>query len=629
MTFDGNFMLGAATSAHQVEGNNVHSDYWVQENLDHSSFLEPSNIACDHYNRYEEDIKMLKSAGLNAYRFSIEWARIEPEKGEFDDNEINHYRQVIDCCKDMGVEPIVTLLHFTSPTWLIKEGGWESEKVIEYFARYTSYVIEKLGDRLAYVCTINEANMGLQLAAIAKRYEMMAKAAQKMKEPPAESGKEAEGKVQVGMNFQKMMENMKYQAAENMQAFGTPQPQTFVSARTPEGDIIVMKAHQAAKKEIKKLYPDIRVGITLSLHDLQAVEGGEKYVRDTWNEEFVHYLPYIKDDDFLGVQNYTRTVYGANGQLNPKEDAKLTQMLLRKNSIDSCTKLMIVAHPDDETLWGGGHMMSGDWFIVCLTNGDNKIRSKEYENVMKFTKNHGIILNYPDTLKGGGRSWWTKEDSDIRSDLNKLLNYKDWEVIVTHNPDGGTGHQHHILTCQKVTDICSVNGLLNKLYYHGIFYPKGTPIPADTPRLTPAEEAFKRKALAYYEHEKEAIKLFWAQMIPFEDWILSTDWEEVKAELAAAGIGLEDLYDEEVLDEEVLFEEELLEEEQTDEELADESLTVAEEPEDVPAAEVEAPAADEEPAAEVEPVVDEAPAAEEPSAEAEPVQDAVQEIPAE
>ncbi|MBQ6622420.1 MAG: PIG-L family deacetylase [Mogibacterium sp.] len=308
---------------------------------------------------------------------------------------------------------------------------------------------------------------------------------------------------------------------------------------------------------------------------------------------------------------------------------KITDALLRKNSIDSCTKLMIVAHPDDETLWGGGHMMSGDWFIVCLTNGDNKIRSKEYENVMKFTKNHGIILNYPDTLKGGGRSWWTKEDSDIRSDLNKLLNYKDWEVIVTHNPDGGTGHQHHILTCQKVTDICSVNGLLNKLYYHGIFYPKGTPIPADTPRLTPAEEAFKRKALAYYEHEKEAIKLFWAQMIPFEDWILSTDWEEVKAELAAAGIGLEDLYDEEVLDEEVLFEEELLEEEQTDEELADESLTVAEEPEDVPAAEVEAPAADEEPAAEVEPVVDEAPAAEEPSAEAEPVQDAVQEIPAE
>jgi len=326
MTFDGNFMLGAATSAHQVEGNNVHSDYWVQENLEHSSFLEPSNIACDHYNRYEEDIRMLKSAGLNAYRFSIEWARIEPEKGEFDENEINHYRQVIDCCKEMGVEPIVTLLHFTSPAWLIKEGGWESEKVIEYFARYTSYVIEKLGDRLAYVCTINEANMGLQLAAIAKRYEMMAKAAQNMKEPPAESGKEAEGKVQVGMNFQKMMENMKYQAAENMQAFGTPQPQTFVSARTPEGDMIVMKAHQAAKKEIKKLYPDIRVGITLSLHDLQAVEGGEKYVRDTWDEEFVHYLPYIKDDDFLGVQNYTRTVYGANGQLNPKEDAKLTQM---------------------------------------------------------------------------------------------------------------------------------------------------------------------------------------------------------------------------------------------------------------------------------------------------------------
>lgn len=77
--FEKGFFVGAATAAHQVEGNNIHSDYWAQEQLPHTSFTEPSGIACDHYNKYEEDIKLLADAGLNAYRFSIEWARIEPE----------------------------------------------------------------------------------------------------------------------------------------------------------------------------------------------------------------------------------------------------------------------------------------------------------------------------------------------------------------------------------------------------------------------------------------------------------------------------------------------------------------------------------------------------------------------
>lgn len=113
--FEKGFFVGAATAAHQVEGNNIHSDYWAQEQLPHTSFTEPSGIACDHYNKYEEDIKLLADASLNAYRFSIEWARIEPEEGKFDPAEIEHYRKVIACCKAHGVEPVVTLLHFTSP----------------------------------------------------------------------------------------------------------------------------------------------------------------------------------------------------------------------------------------------------------------------------------------------------------------------------------------------------------------------------------------------------------------------------------------------------------------------------------------------------------------------------------
>ena len=319
MAFPKGFFIGAATAAHQVEGNNIHSDYWAQEQLPHTSFAEPSGLACDHYNRYEEDIRLLAEAGLNAYRFSIEWARIEPEEGKFDEGEIEHYRKVIASCKEKGVEPIVTLLHFTSPLWLIRKGGWEAESTVEDFRRYATYVTEKLGSELNYICTINEANMGLQLAAISKRFQLMAQQA-------AQKAKSAEGTVQVGMNFEKMMENMKFAAMENAQVFGTPQPQIFVSSRTPEGDKLVFRAHQAAKAAIKALYPNIRVGITLSMHDLQALPGGERFAEEAWDEEFRHYLPYIKDDDFLGVQNYTRTQYGPQGQLPCPEGAELTQM---------------------------------------------------------------------------------------------------------------------------------------------------------------------------------------------------------------------------------------------------------------------------------------------------------------
>lgn len=317
--FEKGFLLGAATAAHQVEGNNIHNDYWAQEQMPHTSFAEPSLDACDHYNRYEEDIKLLAGAGLNAYRFSIEWARIEPEEGKFDDTEVEHYRKVIACCKANGVEPVVTLMHFSSPVWLIQKGGWEAETTVEYFARYARYIVERLGGELHYICTINEANMGIQMAAIAKRYmqQMQAMAAR---------AQDADGSVQVGVNLEKMMENQKYAAGENLAVFGTAQPQVFVGGRTEQGDILVMRAHQAAKAAIKELYPDMQVGLTLSLHDFQPLDGGEAVAEREWAEELTHYLPYIQDDDFLGVQNYTRARTDANGTLPAPADAELTQM---------------------------------------------------------------------------------------------------------------------------------------------------------------------------------------------------------------------------------------------------------------------------------------------------------------
>ncbi len=318
MSFPKGFMIGAATAAHQVEGNNTNSDYWAQEQMEFSSFAEPSGDACDHYNRYEEDIRLMSEAGLTAYRFSIEWARIEPKPGVYDEKEIEHYRKVLLCCRENGIEPIVTMHHFSSPKWLIAEGGWEAEATVGKFAAYCRYVVEKLGDLFTYVCTINEANMGIQIAAISKMYMKM------MQQKCTES---VEGRVQVGLNLENpLMERMKKQAAENMKVFGTPQPQVFVGPRTEEGDLLVMRAHQAAKKAMKEVKPGLQVGLTLSLHDIQAVEGGEQEALREWDEEFLHYLPYISDDDFFGVQNYSRTIMGPEGSLPVPEGNETTQM---------------------------------------------------------------------------------------------------------------------------------------------------------------------------------------------------------------------------------------------------------------------------------------------------------------
>ena len=318
--FPNNFLLGAATAAHQVEGNNIHSDYWTMERMKSTSFLEPSGDAVDHYHRYEEDIKLLAQAGLNCYRFSIEWARIEPQEGQFDPNEVEHYRSMIRCCKENGVTPIVTLHHFTSPKWLISKGGWEAETTVEYFRRYCVYIAEQLGSEMEYVCTINEANMGLQLAAIAKRY---------MKELLFKKKKKSDGndgKAQVGINLKQMLANQKIAASENTEVFGCEKLNTFVSQRTPEGDLLIMRAHCAARDAMKAVCPHLKIGLTLSLHDMQPQRGGQKHAAKEWYAEFGHYLPYIKEDDFLGVQNYTRSRFGFLGQLDPPKNAELTQM---------------------------------------------------------------------------------------------------------------------------------------------------------------------------------------------------------------------------------------------------------------------------------------------------------------
>ena len=324
------FYIGAATAAHQVEGNNIHSDYWVQENLEHSMFVEPSGRAVDHYNRYQEDIDLMKEAGLDAYRFSIEWARIEPEEGVFDEQEIAHYLNVIKYCLASGLEPVVTLMHFTSPAWLITKGGWENPEVVEYFGRYTEKIVSVIGPYVKVICTINEANMRLQLQSLMKSMMARMSASQDQSKAQPAGGSDTAKNIQVGLN---MKADMQSAMMESARAFGVSDPRkiaTFVSACTPEGDILVMKAHQKAKEVIKNLFPEIQVGLTLSLHDMQVVDGAgaaaaEKAAAE-WNDEFVHYLPYIGEDDFLGVQCYTRKCFDASGEVAAPDAGRLTQM---------------------------------------------------------------------------------------------------------------------------------------------------------------------------------------------------------------------------------------------------------------------------------------------------------------
>jgi beta-glucosidase len=318
--FEQGFLLGAATAAHQVEGSNIYSDFWAMEQASPSMFKEPSLDSVDHYNRYKEDIDLLAGAGLNAYRFSIEWARIEPEKGRFDEKEICHYRKMLEYCRGKGITPIVTLHHFSSPKWLIREGGWEEYRTIGYFVKYCKYVVRMLGNELDFVCTINEANMGLQLGKIAQAVTANMKAVQ--------NNGVKQGDVQAGINTG-MAGHMAARMAELSRVFGGMDPQKiyhFLSGRTPEGDRIIIQAHKKAREAIKATCPHIKIGLTLSLHDFQPLPGGEDLAEAEYEEELLHYLPHLQKDDFIGIQNYSRKRIGPEGPLPPPEDAEITQM---------------------------------------------------------------------------------------------------------------------------------------------------------------------------------------------------------------------------------------------------------------------------------------------------------------
>ncbi|MFF0163673.1 glycoside hydrolase family 1 protein [Streptomyces sp. NPDC005263] len=270
--FPDGFLWGAATAAHQIEGNNVNSDWWPREHAGDTSIAEPSGDACDSYHRYREDMTLLRDAGLGTYRFSIEWSRIEPEEGHVSRAAVAHYRRMVDTALDLGVTPMVTLTHFTVPRWFAEEGMWRSPKAADRFARFTELALPVLGDDVKWVCTLNEPNIAAMIAG---------------GEDPA-----------------------------NLVAHALPKPDLQVADT-------LLECHRRSRDVLSGV-GGIRSGWTVATQAFQAEPGCEDaartygYPRDDW------YLEAAAGDDWVGVQAYTRTVIGPGGPRQVPEGTETT-----------------------------------------------------------------------------------------------------------------------------------------------------------------------------------------------------------------------------------------------------------------------------------------------------------------
>ncbi len=182
-------------------------------------------------------------------------------------------------------------------------------------------------------------------------------------------------------------------------------------------------------------------------------------------------------------------------------------------------KVMFVAHPDDETLWGSSALYHEKYLVVCITCGTSKERVKEFSKVMNLTEDDFIMLGYPD-LVNGKKSNWEKEWDSLNEDIEEIITSKDWDLVVTHNPDGEYGHIHHKMTNKIVTEYADHN----KLSYFGHFYWGKIPNEDSLYRLTEDEFKFKTdKLIPVYETQVKAIENL-KNMVHYESWISYKEW---------------------------------------------------------------------------------------------------------
>jgi beta-glucosidase len=293
--FPQGFLWGAAVAGHQVEGDNTHSDAWLLENVKPSIFVEPSGAGVDHYRLFAEDIAMLASFGLNTFRFSIEWARVEPEEGMFSVAAIEHYRDVLKACHKHKIKAVVSFNHFITPYWFAGRGGWEAEGAAQLFARYCSKVAQELGSMMTLATTFNEPDLARLLFGI----------------PGPLSGL-------TGIPPEKAM------LAEAGKRAGTGKFSSWIFGDFDKIEAGLLEGHRLGYQAIKAACPKLPVGLSLAIEDDQAV--GDPAMRD--RKRAITYEPWFKaineHGDFIGVQTYTRALVAPEGQLPPPAGARLT-----------------------------------------------------------------------------------------------------------------------------------------------------------------------------------------------------------------------------------------------------------------------------------------------------------------
>jgi len=273
LIFPSGFLWGAATAAHQTEGNNINSDWWEREYAPGTTIKEPSGDACDSYHRYREDIGLLGQLGFNTYRFSLEWARIEPEQGHISRATIDHYRRMVAACAEAGLTPMVTLHHFTVPRWFDRKGGWRAADAPDLFARFTEAVLPVLIDGVEWVCTINEPN------------------------------------------------GVAHDAGQPDESV----PNHVYALPDPEVSQTLVQAHRKSRAVLSGL-SGLKSGWTVATQAFQP-EPGSEHLADAIRyprEDF--FLEAAGGDDFIGVQAYTRTIVGPDGPKPPNEDTEKTLM---------------------------------------------------------------------------------------------------------------------------------------------------------------------------------------------------------------------------------------------------------------------------------------------------------------
>lgn len=296
-SFPKGFLWGAATAAHQVEGNNINSDLWLMEHLKDSVFREPSGDACDHYHLYEQDINMLADFGLTAYRFSIEWARIEPERGSFSQAELQHYRRMLEACHRRNIAPLVTYSHFTVPRWFAMDGAWENPGSPDLFANYCQRVTRALGDLTAYAATFNEPDIPHLLHWIILAGDK-----------PGSS----------------LVEQMAASKDAMRRQLNAPRFSSFLFGDAETSRQNMLAAHEKGKAAIRSVRGNLPVGFTLAMEDDQPA-AADSHVEQKRAEVYAPWLKLAKKDDYMGVQTYTRSLVAAKN-LPPPAGAELTQM---------------------------------------------------------------------------------------------------------------------------------------------------------------------------------------------------------------------------------------------------------------------------------------------------------------